>query len=607
MRRAHWAILGALMGAVVCTVSAAAQAEGFAVDSVAGVSYAARDVAVVEGRVLAATQGGLWVREPNGEARVLDAADGLPGRLVSVSVTPRGIWVGGVEACVLLDRDLRVRRTLPLPRVSRVVRFGGHDYAATHGGGLLRLGVDGRPSRHIRLGRSHARERQTDALVVGDELWVGTAGAGVLRMGPDERLRARITRARGLLDDLVWGLSAAGDDVLVATASGADVVRRRRVRTGSALRRASAGLPIPDVRAVLRSGGSFWLATFGGGLHEVREGRVRAVDMGSAAPGRVHGLARAGEAVYVAADAGVGRVRGAEVHWLRRAGLGSADLTCLARAFGRVWLGTFGHGLARLEGRRVVPVREATERWGMDPRINDLAVRGRGRAQELYIATDRGLYRHDGRSFVPVLEPGAPPQVHITSLFVDPRSGELWVTGTGYLGRYTGTAWESWTGDGLPDGHLHAVTRDRQGRVWVGGLRGLFERQEDGTFVRHDVSTGALAVNWVTALVPWGGGVVAGTYHGGLSWASEGRFHIEGAGALPARWVNPHAMAERGGLLWVGTQARGLLIGRRGAWTLLTRADGLPSDDVTDILVDGEGAWIATRGGLAHVVRFGGD
>ena len=98
---------------------------------------------------------------------------------------------------------------------------------------------------------------------------------------------------------------------------------------------------------------------------------------------------------------------------------------------------------------------------------------------------------------------------------------------------------------------------------------------------------------------------MAGTYHGGLSIGDGERFRIvrEGQGGLPSGWVNPHAIRRVGGDAWIGTLERGLVVGRPGAWHHLSTADGLPSDDVTDVLADRSGVWVATRGGLARLTR----
>jgi ligand-binding sensor domain-containing protein len=286
--------------------------------------------------------------------------------------------------------------------------------------------------------------------------------------------------------------------------------------------------------------------------------------------------------------------------------LPSLDITSLVRAFGVLWLGTYNHGLARWEEGNLTEV--TTERWNMDRRINDLAVTGGGTDRErLWVATDRGLYWHDGRRFVRVVDNQGPGRQHTTSLFVDTDGETLWVTSSRQVCRHHRGRWQAWGGDqSLPLVNLHSVTRSGAGHLWLGSLHGLYRFDpEGGEFTRHSVATGALPVDWVTALLPWGRGLVAGTYHGGLSWFDGQRFTLERegpGGPMPSGWVNPHSLRWHNDWLWVGTLDRGLVVGRAGQWYHLRRTDGLPSDDVTAILPDGpDGAWVSTRGGLARV------
>ncbi len=259
---------------------------------------------------------------------------------------------------------------------------------------------------------------------------------------------------------------------------------------------------------------------------------------------------------------------------------------------------------------RIQAVERASSRYALDGRVNDLAVTGRGRTQRLWIATDRGLYWHDGRRFAPVDDARGPGRQHVTSMHVDAR-GDVWVTSSRVLSRWNHATdqWQNWDSDaGFPVAQLHAVTTRREGgrfEVWVGSLHGLYRFDPaTGRAEPHTVATGDLPVDWVTALSTVGGQLVAGTYHGGLSWRVGDRFRIESERhGLPAGWVNPHAMQNIDGALWIGTLERGLLIGRRGAWTHLRVAQGLPSDDVTDVLEDGTGVWVATRAGLARIER----
>jgi ligand-binding sensor domain-containing protein len=582
--------------AVLALVVSAAHVQAQSIDSVVTATADARDIAVLGERTLVATEGGLAVLHHGSLERVIGPGEGLPGaRARSVSITDEGAWVGAVEGTVLLaPDDLRPVRTLPLRRVRRAVRFAGQTWLASFGDGLHRF--DGE-LHHVSLGDAHAYVRLTDVIVHEDELWVATSGVGILRVGPDGRVRGRIRSRDGLPADYVWRLVPHESHVLALTIDGVAVLDASgNVLRDSPITSSARRLPVRDVRALAMHDGELWLGTFARGLFRARPGdRPRAV---RGPVTEIHAIASREQSLLVAHSGGVHRA-GDRLDPVLAGGLPSGDVTALARAFGTIWAGTFDHGLARMRNGTFEPVTEAHGRWAVDRRINDLAAS----RDRLWIATDRGLYWHDGRIFSRVEDPRGPGQVHTTALHLD-RTGALWVASTRQLCRYQRDAWQCWTGGPeLPIAQLHAVTTDARGRVWVGSLHGLY-RFHDGRFERHTVSSGALPVDWVTALVPWGDGVMAGTYHGGLALYEGERFRIvRESDGLPSGWVNPHAIRRVGDEAWIGTLERGLVAGRPGAWRHLTRADGLPSDDVTDVLEDRDAIWIATRGGLARIAR----
>jgi ligand-binding sensor domain-containing protein len=588
---------------VLFAVAAPASAQP-RIESVITATADARDIAVIGERTLIATEGGLLVVRGGVLERALGPRDGLPGaRMRSVSVTDDGVWVSGVEGTVMLDGDdLHVVHTLPLRRVRRVVRFAGQTWLASFGDGLHRW--DGRTLEPVELGRAHAYVRLTDLIVRGEEVWVASSGVGILRVGADARVRGRIRERDGLRTDYVWRLIANGDRTLALTIDGvSEIDAGGAIDREGAITRSAQRLPVRDVRAAFVQGDDVWLATFGQGLWRARIGeRPRRVASSIA---EVNAIAGDPRGLIVAHSGGVHLARGDRAEPIAVGGLPSGDITSIARAFGSLWVGTYGQGLARMRGEVFEAQRSAHERWSVDRRVNDLARTGRGGSERLWIATDRGVFWHDGRIFSRVDDPDGPGIVHATSLHVD-RQGALWVTTTQKFCRARADRWRCWRGEDS-FAQLHAVTTDARGRVWVGSLHGLYLFDPArGSFDRRTVSSGDLPVDWVTALIPWGDGVMAGTYHGGLSIGDgSSRFHIvrEGDGGLPSGWVNPHALDRVGADAWIGTLERGLVIGRPGAWQQLTRANGLPSDDVTDVLVDGDAIWIATRGGLARAAR----
>lgn len=567
------------------------------------------DVVALGGeRAAAATSGGLVILEGERVVQVLGAAEGLPGtRVRAVDVIDGAIWAASIEGLAELraeDGTLRVARTFPVSRARRVTRALGATWAATYGGGLFRLREGAASFEPVAIGSDATYARQTDVVAVGDELWVATAGRGVVRLDASGAMRGRIRSVHGLPSDLVWDLEPDAAGALIATAAGlaragADGTLERR----AAASRAAALLAVADVRAVRSRGASVLVASWGGGAAELEGTRLRALRGPSS---RARAIAAEGARVWIADESGLLRGDGASsARRVLGGGLPSADVTALARYEGAIWIGTFDRGLARMDrDGRVEAVRVATERWSMDPRVNDLAVTREGGTSRLWIATDRGLFVHDGRLFAPIDDPEGPGEGHVTSLHVD-RSGALWVTTSRVLARLSGGRWQRWIGDApLPIAQLHAVTTDASGAVWVGSLHGLFRFEPaSGRFTRESVATGALPVDWVTAVAPWRGGLLAGTYHGGLVTRAGTRFSIEREGAtLPCGWINPHAIEVRGERAWVGTLEGGLLVGEPGAWRRAGRAEGMPGDDVTDVLMLGEReAWVATRAGLARV------
>lgn len=633
--------LAVLLSLVASTADAQPR---YRVISTVGATAEAHDVVATGGRIFVATSGGLVVREGT-SVRVIGVREGLPGaRARSVSLVDGALYVGTIEGLAELDATtLDVKQTFPIRRVRRVLAFAGQRWAVGYDG-LRRLDD---PTRVISLGASHARERLTDALVVrgasggedgergasgesGDELLVATAGAGLLRVSNDGRVLGRVTARTGLPDDTVHALARHGDDVLVGTLGGLAVLRAGRVVRTHPLTRASERLPVRDVRAIAIHDDDVFVATFGAGVHRISGRSTRAFEGAREA----FAMATSEAGLLVAHREGTARLEGGHLEGGRLVALAdrslpSADVTALARAFGALYVGTFDRGLVRVhDDGRVESLASQLARWHVDGRINDLAVTSRG-GERLWIATDRGLFWHDGRRFVPVDHARGPGRTHVTSLHVDPR-GALWVTSSRVLARWSGSAaneerWEGWGSDALsvtlatgnrdverfPVQQLHAVhviahgtdaTRDE---VWVGSLHGLYRFDpRTARLQRHTVSSGALPVDWVTALATIDGSLVAGTYHGGLSWKRGDRFaHETERDGLPAGWVNPHAIVAHDGALHVGTLERGLLVGTRGAWRHYTTRDGLPSDDVTAVLPERGGIWVGTRGGLVWMER----
>jgi len=187
----------------------------------------------------------------------------------------------------------------------------------------------------------------------------------------------------------------------------------------------------------------------------------------------------------------------------------------------------------------------------------------------------------------------------ITALLQDSR-GFLWVgTDTG-LSRYDGrTFTRSSTGEGLPHPVVRSLAEDALGRLWVGTSYGLallvpLPEAEGSRFVSPPPQPEPLD-NLVYAVLGDGDGVLAGFGNTLLRVRrDEDGWHREVVARTPAPIT---AMARHpSGELWLGTAAGVVRLGDQGEPEVLTVARQARDNFVNSLGIDGEGrVWVATR------------
>ena len=154
-----------------------------------------------------------------------------------------------------------------------------------------------------------------------------------------------------------------------------------------------------------------------------------------------------------------------------------------------------------------------------------------------------------------------------------PDHGGLLIGHDNGLTNYTGGICVTLTAsDGLVDGRVNYLLRDRGGVLWAGTGQGAYYN-DDGGWRRLTTEDGLLnnAVNVM--------------------------------------------LEDAEGGLWFGSDAAplgGVSVLRGGVWTYFTTGNGLPHNDVNSLYLDADGSvWAATglldRGGAAHFVQSGGE
>jgi signal transduction histidine kinase len=274
-----------------------------------------------------------------------------------------------------------------------------------------------------------------------------------------------------------------------------------------------------------------------------------------------------------------------------------------------------------------------------DRKINCLLPIG---SDELWVGTDRGLYRRNSNGFRRVELPSFLGSVQVLSLLRD-RDSNIWVGTTRGLLRINGKGISfSEENELRGDGGINSLFEDREGNLWIGGSGGL-GRIRDSAFVTYSsVSNHRFEHNGPvyvdpegrTWLAPAQGGlyvlqngrvqriasipqdevvysitgradvVWVGRQRGGLT-----RVQFRNAAIASQSYTEASGLAQnsayavyesRDGSVWAGTLNGGVSKFKNGHFTTYTTTNGLASNTVSSILETRDSAmWFATPSGLS--------
>ncbi|HLG22484.1 MAG TPA: two-component regulator propeller domain-containing protein [Candidatus Manganitrophaceae bacterium] len=284
---------------------------------------------------------------------------------------------------------------------------------------------------------------------------------------------------------------------------------------------------------------------------------------------------------------------------------------------GDVWLGTYGGGLTRFDGKRwehFTPYGRGTRSYGADwiqyaPRnglgdlwVYDLLFEPNG---AMWVATWKGA------SFLPAPDGGSRGRANgfVTYTMDDglvdkwvytierEAPGVLWFGTEGGINRFDGKNWKGWTHrDGLgadvtEDGGRSSPETSYEGE---GGHHRQNQKENQGINPNYVISSAidAKGIKWF------------GTWGGGLSRFDGKKFvNYTTADGLAGNIVNAIEI-DRRGILWIGSN-NGVSRFDGKEFKNFTMRDGLLGNYVYSIAIDPEGnKWFGTFGGVS---RYGGE
>ena len=246
---------------------------------------------------------------------------------------------------------------------------------------------------------------------------------------------------------------------------------------------------------------------------------------------------------------------------------------------GCLWLDSDA-GLYRYDGRSSVVVYPHLSGWGFPEVLQD-AEGG------LWLGTETGVLHYDGTSLTPL--EGLSGRVWA---MLEDRDGALWIGTDAGIWHYDGRTLTPLAG--LPATGVSAMFQDRDGILWFATRDGIV-RYDGSSFTT--LSSGL--TYWVRAIVQdqeghlwFGAGDGLCRYDGRAFTAVTPR---DGPVAVRS------AFMDRDGGLWFGTGGRGVSRYDGSAFTTLTTLDGLAGNTVGGMLQDEDGSlWFATNAGVSR-------
>ncbi len=259
---------------------------------------------------------------------------------------------------------------------------------------------------------------------------------------------------------------------------------------------------------------------------------------------------------------------------------------------GYLWVGTFGGGISRFDGKTFTNFTVQDGLASND--INDIVEDAGG---TLWFATSNGVSWYDGQQFHSMAGMAGKA---VSTLWTDPK-GPLWfgLTNDG-LARYEDGRLTFYTVDqGLPDNAVRVLFQDRDGRLWVGTDAGLC-RFDAAAFTCFSTADG-LAGKAVRALAEDRDGRLWVGTADGLSYYEDGRFQTATHPLLAGVHVQALTVDRNDGV-WIGTDA-GLFQRTTTGVNGYTKANGLGHDNILSLFIDREeNLWIGSN--LGGLTRF---
>ena len=224
----------------------------------------------------------------------------------------------------------------------------------------------------------------------------------------------------------------------------------------------------------------------------------------------------------------------------------------------------------------------------------------------IWIGTDRGLSRYDGKYFYHFTSNEGLPESLINALFIDSHQN-LWISTYGkgvtkYDGKYfTNIS----TVDGLPHDLVNCIFEDKNGTIWFGTRKGLV-KYDTGRLTVFTTSNG-LSANDVRSIIEDNTGRMwLATYGGGISIFDGESFSTF---STKEGLIQDHIsllFVDSKMNIWISTAYMGIIKYDGRSLISYTTREGLGNNSIRSILEDRDGnMWFGNSNG--NITKFDGS
>ena len=281
--------------------------------------------------------------------------------------------------------------------------------------------------------------------------------------------------------------------------------------------------------------------------------------------------------------------------WARQNGLPANGVNAIAQTMdGFLWLGT-AQGLVRFDGMEFKPAEMPKSPSFWTANVTCLAGSQNG---GLWFGLHRnafGFFNDDSSSYLGRRDWGG-RDLNVKSM-IEARDGAVWIAAERLAARYTEETnfvpvLGATNGDAYCD--VTSLLEDSRGRIWLGTAKRGIYRWQAGNLTKMSNASLDQRIIFAMAEDP-GGRIWLGTEMGLICCNSN----LEVMPSATLTIEIQALLADRRGVLWIGTSGRGLVRRFQGRDEVFQRKDGLTDDFVTALAEDQEGSiWVGTRDGL---------